>query len=102
MDVIVDEVKAEAADQLYLDLMKQCLTRFIFPDTYRQIKTRPSKRDHPVAWAVYPFLSRVLKKLNLKLYRHSPFDQAERAEGRDWPAQADTMIGLKRLDNLQY
>jgi hypothetical protein len=72
----MDEVKSEAADQLYLDLMKQCLTRFIFPDPYRQIKARPSKRDHPVAWAVYPLLAQVLEKLNLKLYRHAPFDQA--------------------------
>lgn len=98
----MDEVKSEAAEQLYLDLMKQCLTRFIFPDTYRQIKARPSKRDHPVAWAIYPFLTPALEKLKLKLYRQSPFDQVERTEGRDWPAQADTMIGLKRLDNLQY
>ena len=29
------------------------------------------------------------------------FDPARRADARDWPAQAHTMIGLKRLDNLQ-
>jgi len=26
----------------------------------------------------------------------------KRIEGRDWPARAHTMIGLKRLDNLQF
>jgi O-methyltransferase len=29
------------------------------------------------------------------------FDPAARAEGRDWPPEAETMIGLRRLDNLQ-
>lgn len=30
------------------------------------------------------------------------FDPSRRAEGNDWPTHAVTMIGLKRLDNLQY
>jgi hypothetical protein len=29
-------------------------------------------------------------------------DPANRLEGRDWPAEAETMIGLKRLDNIEY
>ena len=38
----------------------------------------------------------------LRLYRDTKFDPETRAEGRDWPADGETMIGLKRLDNLQY
>jgi O-methyltransferase len=30
------------------------------------------------------------------------FDPEVRAEGWDWPPTAHTMIGLKRLDNLQF
>src|SRR5438034_10220688 len=30
-----------------------------------------------------------------------PFDPALRAEGRDWPLEAVTMAGTKRLENLQ-
>jgi hypothetical protein len=30
-----------------------------------------------------------------------PLDPAQREDGRDWPPTAHTMIGLKRLDNLQ-
>jgi len=33
--------------------------------------------------------------------RSQPFSMAQRAEGRDWPARAHTMVGLKRLDNVQ-
>lgn len=38
-------------------------------------------------------------KPNLQL---EPFDETKRLEGRDWPTCAHTMIGMKRLDNLQY
>jgi O-methyltransferase len=59
---------------LYLDLLKRCLTRTIFPEetTY-----------------------------DPAIKQHVPFDPELRAEGRDWPAEAETMIGLRRLDNLQ-
>ncbi|MGH3031630.1 MAG: TylF/MycF/NovP-related O-methyltransferase [Gaiellaceae bacterium] len=64
-----------APETLYLDLLKQCLTRSIFeePTTYD-----PAQR------------------------RHVPFDPDLRAEGRDWPTEAETMIGLRRLDNLEH
>ena len=29
-----------------------------------------------------------------------PADSATRREGRDWPADGETMIGLRRLDNV--
>jgi len=38
----------------------------------------------------------------LDLVRVVPFDPAKRMVGADWPIEADTMIGLKRLDNLQH
>jgi len=37
----------------------------------------------------------------MEVVRHVRFDAEVRAEGRDWPAHAETMIGLRRLDNLQ-
>jgi O-methyltransferase len=38
----------------------------------------------------------------MRLCLPARFDPAAREEGRDAPAEAETMIGLKRLDNLQY
>ena len=99
---MLDKINSEAAAQLYLDLMKKCLTRYIFPDTHLPINSRPSIRVHPITWAIYPVISTVLKRLNLQLCKPLQSEQAARAEGRDWPADADTMIGLKRLDNIQY
>jgi len=56
---------------LYLDLLKGCLTRALFldeePEDGRSLEER----------------------------------RAARAEGRDWPAHAETMVGRARLDSLQ-
>lgn len=86
----------------YLDLLKKCLTRFVFPDPCLPLR-RPSRTAHPLAWAVYPAVSALAAALEfagLKIYRYVKFDPAARSEGRDWPAEADSMIGLRRLDNL--
>src|SRR5215467_4265710 len=94
----IESNSAELAD-LYLDIMKKCLTRYIFPEPYRRLR-RPPRATHPVAWAVYPPISAILERNGLRLYRLVKFEPMARAEGRDWPAEADTMIGLKRLDNV--
>lgn len=63
----------ESAAGLYLDLLKRCLSRTIFPDESMQGDLKTTK----------------------------PFDLKLREEGRDWPTQAETMIGMRRLDSLQ-
>lgn len=40
--------------------------------------------------------------MNLELVHRRSITEDQRVEGRIWPGYADTMIGLKRLDNLQY
>jgi O-methyltransferase len=37
----------------------------------------------------------------LDIVRHTEFDHRQRTEGLDWPGEAETMVGLKRLDNLE-
>jgi hypothetical protein len=60
------------AASLYLDLLKRCLTRVLFPD----------------------------RTLDWDLVNTRPLDPDVRLDGRDWPTEAETMVGLKRLDNL--
>jgi hypothetical protein len=45
-----------------------------------------------------------LMKLSLTdlLYENSPKGRVLRVDGGDWPSRALTMIGLKRLDNVQF
>lgn len=58
---------------LYLGLMKECLTYLIYADGR-----------------------------NKYTLRYDPEDPMRRPDGLQWPAQAHTMIGLKRLDNIQF
>jgi O-methyltransferase len=80
--------------RLYLDLLKRCLTRELFPDAYRTLSPYSRPLAQLVRWG-----QRLLAKRKLVLMVKTPSDA--RAEGRDWPADAETMIGRRRLDNLE-
>jgi hypothetical protein len=58
--------------QLYLELLKKVLTNVVYQDVPHR------DWDH-----------------------RKDYDPAARAEGRDWPTVAHTMVGLRRLDNIQ-
>jgi O-methyltransferase len=64
---------ARCPAELYLDLLKRCLTRVLFPD----------------------------RNLHYDLTTTSPLAVADRVQGRDWPTEAETMVGLLRLDSLR-
>ena len=87
--------------ELYLDLMKKCLTRYIFPESRRPLRHPPLTIKH-IAWVVYPPIAALLRAAGLTLYEETTVDLARRAEGRDWPADAESMIGLQRMDNLHF
>lgn len=58
---------------LYLDLLKRTLTRYGFADETIVPETR----------------------------ERTELDLGRRLDGRDWPVQAETMVGILRLNNLQ-
>ena len=80
----------------YLDLLKRCLTRYDFDEDLDPIV--PLSMWKRRLWAE---ASKLLERRGLVAYRKRPFEAWIRAEGRDWPTRAETMIGLRRLDNLQ-
>lgn len=57
---------------LYLDLLKLCLTNLVYGD------------------------------LNMLHGKVTAYDPDVRVEGKDWPSCAHTMIGLKRMENIQF
>lgn len=61
--------------QLYLRLLRRCLCRDLFPDGRYE-----GDRDS---------------------LRRVAFDSALREDGRDWPIDAETMVGMKRLESLE-
>ena len=84
--------------QLYADLLKGCLTRALFEDNDHIVGwNAPLTRRHRIARVV----SKALWTQRLQLVRRRPYESDARAGGRDWPERAETMIGLRRLDNLE-
>jgi len=82
---------------LYLDLMKKCLTRVLFPEQCQSFYHHKSRMGR-VAWR---YAQSLLARFDLNLVQVGPINFAMRQEGEDWPAGAETMIGLERLNNLQ-
>jgi len=93
-----ESISGATSQELYLQLMKQCLTRMLWREKYRPLAAPLS------GWrrVVLTPLQSLARRAELELVHVEP-DRAEaRREGRDWPLEAETMVGLKRLDNLQY
>lgn len=82
--------------EMYLDLLKRTLTRFDLGDDYY-----PPDFSSQRAQDLLKLISRPLAKKNLRLMSVRPFDARAREQGLDHPADAETMVGLRRLENLQ-
>ncbi|MCI0391356.1 MAG: TylF/MycF family methyltransferase [Acidobacteria bacterium] len=91
------------ARSLYLDLMKRCLTNWIYADAEARLFERGRHVEAPQVSTTS--LSRVsrdaLDQIRQEIQSWDHFDPRRRTEGLDWPPTGHTMIGLKRLDNLQ-
>lgn len=82
----------------YLVLLKRCLTRYLFDEPFTLVDVpRGSLKG-----AMWQPIRAFLRRKGYTLVRPLPFDPEARAEGRDRPAAAETMVGLRRLDNVQH
>jgi O-methyltransferase len=78
---------------MYLDLLRSYLTR------YGEDDLAPIRgSNHPIVRRI----SGILAKHNIRLVQAIPFDANKRNLGLDWPASAETMIGMQRLAHLQH
>lgn len=78
----------------YLNLMKIVLTRHGLEDHYVPLIRSQSRLDK--------LTSPLFGHGPLPLFWRVPYDPIVRELGKDWPRNAETMIGLTRLDNLHY
>ncbi len=78
----------------YIDLMEGALTHLI----YRPLDVRWDENPAPDDYGG----SDELREAAAKEFAREDFDWANvRADGRDWPQYAQTMVGLKRLANVR-
>src|SRR5438105_1005067 len=71
-------------DDPYLDLLKKCITRYLFSDDWRPLFW-PSPEKHPIRSMFYSTLAWLLDLYGLTLYRYSKWDKADRYDGRVCP-----------------
>jgi O-methyltransferase len=61
-----------------------------------------SRRGNTVPYRMIRGLNRLLGMLGLTLGKMRKTSPEAREGGETWPGYADTMVGMKRLDNLEY
>jgi O-methyltransferase len=86
----------------YIELLKLTLTdyhRMEFGE-YKPIDSNTDKGSWK--FRVLRLMDKFLNKKGFKILRIIKSKQESRYEGKDWPAFADTMVGIKRLDNIEY
>jgi hypothetical protein len=83
----------------YLDLLKKTLSFALWREPPIPVEQFNYQRGRLMRLGV-DLVTSLLRSMNLQLVRPAPFTVAERLEGKTWPGLADTMVGMKRLDNL--
>jgi hypothetical protein len=87
-------------ENLYLDLLIKTLSFSLWPEPPIPVDVYQYHRS----WykrAIIKYLSSFLRKYNLYLAQSLGHTEEEILEGRIWPGYADTMIGIKRLQNIR-
>jgi O-methyltransferase len=95
------DTRTDLARGLYLDLLKRTLTGAIAEDNdsiLGGVRTSGSPVFYK-SWADQ--MGRLVGRFGFELAYKKPYDPQLRAIGRDWPARADSMIGLRRMENIQ-
>jgi hypothetical protein len=96
-------------DEQYLELLKKCLTASIYDESAWLVRevaevTKGKTLARPLDYAKKTLVAAAFKFLrgkSLMLVEAKRFDPKERDEGHDWPCFGYTMVGHRRLENVQ-
>ena len=90
----------ESTKSTYLDLLKRVLTGYVFPESSDYVwRPQPGWRPKDM---IETAGAKFFARWKTRLVKSIPFNAADRQLGKDWPSIAYTMVGLKRLDNVQH
>lgn len=87
----------------YLGLLKMVLTRYDLEPAVRfsPVKFSRSEFRNPLNYFIAKHAQRIVESAGKLVFsRPETFDAAKRLSGLDWPIEAETMIGVKRLDQF--
>lgn len=95
-DVSADQLRA-----LYLDLVKRSLTGALAEDNDTILGGARVSPNSSLAKRAGHAVGRLASRFNLEIAYKRAYDPALREQGYDWPSRAESMIGLRRMDNIQ-
>jgi len=87
-------------EKLYLDLLKKTLSFSLWPEPPIPITLFNETRS-PLKRAAVSWTSRALAARDLEVVKRRNVTDHQKSNGQFWPLYADTMVGMKRLDQLQ-
>jgi O-methyltransferase len=87
--------------KLYLELMRKTLSYALWPDPGKPLE---AVLHHAPALLRFParLVARLFRTANLGIVHQIPYTDAQREAGNFWPAQAHSMVGPRRLENIQF
>jgi len=91
---------SSSPQQLYLDLLKKTLSFALWAEPPVPAEAFAYRRGLLTRSAV-AIAGKMLALSRYRLFEDRGFTREQREDGMIWPGLADTMIGMKRLDNLQ-
>ncbi|OGJ56307.1 hypothetical protein A3D88_01455 [Candidatus Peribacteria bacterium RIFCSPHIGHO2_02_FULL_52_16] len=105
----MDRIEKTDTTDLYLSLIKKCLTDTLHIEKGFDDKRRVYRNNsYSLKQFIMNGILRVLESRRMHVYyiRNENLSKermlAKRNTGKDWPKFAETMIGLSRLDNIQH
>ncbi|AXT86207.1 macrocin O-methyltransferase [Aeromicrobium sp. A1-2] len=97
------DTKTTADDlrEYYLDLIKRSLTGALAEDNDSILGGVRMQGAKSMKKRAANAVAKAAGRLDLEISYKKPYDPAARESGQDWPARAESMIGLKRMTNIQ-
>ncbi|WP_028650255.1 TylF/MycF family methyltransferase [Nocardioides halotolerans] len=86
---------------LYLDLTKRSLTGALAEDNDSILGGVRTAGSPSFKKRVAAAVGDLAQKANLEIAYKKPYDPTLRENGLDWPSRAESMIGLRRMTNIQ-
>jgi O-methyltransferase len=96
------ETRTDSTTGLYLDLLKRTLTGAVAEDNDSILGGVRTAGSTVLRKNVADAFGRLAGRFGFEIAYKKPYDATLREVGRDWPARADSMIGLRRMDNIRH
>jgi O-methyltransferase len=89
----------QTIEDLYIDLLKNKISDY---HKKPKVEYKALPNNKTLKSKLGNSIDRFLRKYNFALCRVNTIKEEDRLEGTFWPAEADSMIGMKRLENIAF